>query len=467
MGNLSHKWLVVLSVLFGTFAVILNNSMLNPVLPELEDVFNTDAVGVSWILTMFMIMMGMTMPVTGYLGDRWGKKKVYIIGLALFATGSLIGAVSQWLSIVIIARAIQGIAGGLMMPNAMALIFQAFPKNQRGFAVGIYGVSVMIAPAIGPTIGGMIAENFDWYFLFLINLPFAFISMFFSIKFLKSTEPDPTRVFDWKGFVLITSGVGMVLYVLGQARDFEHALTGFNLTLLVLGALLIYMFIKYELKQKAPLLDLSIFKVKTYRYSIVATSAASIGLFSNLFLLPYLIQDGYGLSMVKTGLLFIPSALASGAFMTIGGRILDKKGPKLVVPTGLIVLTFACLMFGLVDLETSFWVLLIINIIHGMGLGFGNMPATTTGMNAIPDHLVAQGSAMNNLIRQTASSLGIVFFSVYFEIRRGMYQVSGLTTNEATLEAINEAFIVAAVIIAISVPFAYKMKGYQNDDKKE
>lgn len=158
-ASTTNKWLVIISVLFGTFTVILNNSMLNPVLPDFMYIFDSDAVGVSWILTIFMLSMGMTMPLTGYLGDRFGKKKVYIAGLLLFMTGSTLGALSQTLSMVIIARAVQGIAGGLMMPNAMALIFQAFPRNERGFAVGVYGISVMIAPAIGPTIGGIIAEK--------------------------------------------------------------------------------------------------------------------------------------------------------------------------------------------------------------------------------------------------------------------------------------------------------------------
>ncbi|TFB13691.1 DHA2 family efflux MFS transporter permease subunit [Filobacillus milosensis] len=467
MGKIDSKWLVVLSVLTGTFTVILNNSMLNPVLPEFMKIFDSDAVGVSWILTIFMIAMGMTMPVTGFLGDRFGKKRVYIAGLILFATGSVLGALSQWLSMVIIARAIQGIAGGLMMPNAMALIFQAFPRNERGFAVGIYGVAAMVAPAIGPTIGGIIAENFEWYWLFLFNLPFAFLSMFFSAKYLLRTESDPSRVFDWKGFAIITAGVGSVLYVLGQGRNFEEAMNYTNLALVIIGLLLIALFIWYELKIEKPLLELKVFKVKTYRYSIIATSSASIGLFSSLFLLPYLIQEAYNLSIIKTGLLFLPSALASGLFMTIGGRILDNKGPKLVVPTGLIILTFACLMFGFVDLSTSYWILMSLNIVLGIGLGLGNMPATTAGMNAIPDHLVAQGSAMNNLIRQISSSLGIVMFSVYYEVRRGQYiLLDELSVQEATLEAINEAFLLAAILVAVAVPFAFKMKGIQDEEKE-
>ncbi|WP_188207157.1 DHA2 family efflux MFS transporter permease subunit [Alkalibacillus aidingensis] len=464
MSNVAHKWLVVLSVLFGTFTVILNNSMLNPVLPEFMYIFDSDAVGVSWILTIFMIAMGMTMPLTGYLGDRFGKKSVYIIGLCLFMTGSILGALSQTLSMVIIARAIQGIAGGLMMPNAMALIFNAFPKNERGFAVGIYGISVMIAPAIGPTIGGIIAEGFNWVFLFLVNIPFALLSLMFSIKYLKPTQANPDLKFDFIGFIMVTIGVGSVLYVLGQGREIDAFMNFNNAVIFLVGFTMILVFIRYELKKEQPLLNLRIFKIKTYRYSILVTSAASIGLFSALFLLPYLIQEAFEMGMVATGLVFLPSALASGLFMSIGGKLLDKKGPKVVIPTGLALLSAASLAFGFVELTTAFWVIIVINIVHGLGLGFGNMPATTAGMNSIPDHLVAQGSAMNNLIRQFASSLGIVFFSVYYEIRRGnMMLLNEMSTQEATLQALNEAFIIAAIIIALAIPAALRMKGVQDE----
>lgn len=330
-------------------------------------IFDSDAVGVSWILTIFMLSMGMTMPLTGYLGDRFGKKKVYIAGLLLFMTGSTLGALSQTLSMVIIARAVQGIAGGLMMPNAMALIFQAFPRNERGFAVGVYGISVMIAPAIGPTIGGIIAENFSWYFLFLFNIPFGLLSLTLSSKYLKPTPSDPSLKFDWIGFSMVTAGVGSILYVLGQGREFESALTWTNLLLVIIGFILIVLFVRFELRQKQPLLDLTVFRIKTYRYSIMVTSAASIGLFSGLFLIPYLIQEALGLGLIETGLVFLPSALASGVFMTLGGKLLDLKGPKFVVPPGLVLLAGASLIFGFyVDLSTPYWLIVVFFAIHGL-----------------------------------------------------------------------------------------------------
>ncbi len=167
MRKIDPKWLVVMSVLFGTFTVILNNSMLNPTLPTFMDLFEADAVQVSWLLTIFMVSMGMTMPLTGYLGDRFGKKRIYIIGLVIFTAGSVMGALSVSLPMIIMSRFVQGTAGGLMMPIAMALIFNAFPKGERGTAVGIYGIAAMVAPAIGPTVGGVVIEYFEWPFCFV------------------------------------------------------------------------------------------------------------------------------------------------------------------------------------------------------------------------------------------------------------------------------------------------------------
>ncbi|WP_246202592.1 DHA2 family efflux MFS transporter permease subunit [Virgibacillus doumboii] len=418
MRKIDSKWLVVVSVLFGTFTVILNNSMLNPTLPTFMELFNTNAVAVSWMLTIFMVSMGMTMPLTGYLGDRFGKKRVYMTGLVIFMIGSISGALAPDLSMIIASRAIQGTAGGLMMPIAMALIFNAFPRQERGMAVGIYGIAAMVAPAIGPTVGGIVIEYFTWQFLFLFNIPFALAGVIFCARYLKPTEKNPDLKFDIVGFLLITSGVGSILYALGRGSTLELLLSPISISLIAVGIVLIIIFVIYENKQEQPLLNLAIFKIPTYSVSIAVTATASIGLFSGIFLLPLLIQEVYGMSEIQTGLLFLPAALLSGVFMTLGGKLLDMKGPKYVVPVGLLLLGGFTLALGFNTLSTSFWFILILHCFRSAGLGMCNMPATTAGMNAIPDNQVAQGSAMNNVIRQIFSSFGIVFFSIYYEVRR-------------------------------------------------
>ncbi|MBM7553258.1 MDR family MFS transporter [Thalassobacillus pellis] len=466
MSKLPSKWLVVVSVLFGTFTVILNNSMLNPTLPRFMEIFNTDAVAVGWMLTIFMVSMGMTMPLTGYFGDRFGKKKVYIAGLTIFIIGSICGALSTTLGLIIASRAIQGVAGGLMMPIAMALIFQAFPKDERGLAVGIYGVAAMVAPAIGPTVGGVIIQFFDWQWLFLFNIPFGLIGLLLSSKYLKPTETNPDIKFDAVGFVIVTAGIGSILYALGRGKTLDLLLSPVNMSLIIGGIIALIAFVYYENRQEQPLLNLSVFKVPTYTVSILVTSATSIGLFSGIFLLPLLIQNVYGLGEIKTGLLFLPAAAASGLFMSIGGRILDKKGPKYVVPPGLAIMAAATLGLSFLKLGTPYWWIMILNTIRGLGMGMGNMPATTSGMNAIPEGLVAQGSAMNSILRQISSSFGIVFFSIYYEVRRTVVAANTeMDMQAATLQTLNEAFLVSAVILIIAIPLSFILKGVEKDKK--
>ncbi|ARI78817.1 MDR family MFS transporter [Halobacillus mangrovi] len=467
MSKLPNKWLVVVSVLFGTFTVILNNSMLNPILPRFIEIFDSNAVAVGWILTIFMVSMGMTMPLTGYFGDRFGKKKVYLAGLAIFIGGSIMGFFSGSLGMVILSRAVQGMAGGLMMPIAMALIFNSFPRYERGLAVGVYGVAAMVAPAVGPTIGGFLIQYFDWPWLFAFNIPFGLTGLILSTKFLEPTETDPNKKFDLIGFIIVTSGIGAVLFALGRGRNIDSLFDTLNILLIIGGILALVLFVWYENRQDDPLLNLSVFKVPTYSVSIVVTSAASIGLFSGIFLLPLLIQNVYGLNEVMTGLLFLPAAAASGIFMSIGGRILDKKGPKYVVPPGLTIMAAATLGLSFLNLSTPYWLILLLNTIRGLGMGMGNMPATTSGMNAIPEHLVAQGSAMNNIIRQISSSLGIVFFSIYYEVRRAQVSAApDMDMQAATLQTLNEAFFVSAIVLLIALPFSFILKGVQEDEEE-
>lgn len=431
------------------------------------EIFQVDAVAISWILTIYMVATGMVMPLTGFLGEKYGKKKVYMTGLLVFIVGSLIGTFSSSLWMIILARAIQGAGGGLIMPTAMALIFNAFPKHERGLAVGIYGIALMVAPAIGPTVGGMLITFFDWPYLFITNLPFTIMGFLFSIKYLKETEKNPTLKFDVIGFILITLGIGSILYALGNSPTLALLLSPINVTLLIGGFVLIVAFIKYESTQEQPLLDLSIFKIPTYAISIAATSCASIGLFSGIFLLPLLLQQVYGIGEVQTGLLFLPAALMSGIFMSIGGRILDVKGPKYVVPLGLFIMGSLTVLLGFNTLATSFWTILMINVLRSAGLGMANMPASTAGLNAVKDHQVGQGSAINNILRQMTASFTIVFFSIYYEVRRGTLFAHNIEFRQASLQAINEAFIIAGVIILLVMPFAFFLKGPQDLQKSK
>ncbi|GAE27262.1 multidrug resistance protein [Halalkalibacter wakoensis JCM 9140] len=456
--NVSAKWMVVVAVLLGSFTMILNNSMLNPAVPQLMNVFGSDAVSTGWVITIFMVTMGMTVPVTGYLGDRFGKKKLYLIGLSIFVLGSLLGSFSWNLSSLIMFRGLQGIGGGIMMPLSMVLIFEAFPRNERGLATGVWGISAMMAPTIGPTLGGVILETFNWYYLFLVNVPFGLIGLYFAFRYLPKTEANKDITFDRYGFITITFGVGSILLALGRMSELAHVTEVANMALIAVGFVLLYLFVQIEKRVKQPLLNLSLFGVPTFTYSMVIASITSISLFASLFLIPLLIQQVYGLGPIVTGLIFLPSALLTGIFMNVGGRMLDRRGPKGVISTGLIIVAIGTVPLGLLQLETSLAVIFFWMAFRGIGMGLSSMPSTTTGMNSIPGHLVSRGSAMNNVIRQMSSALGIVFVSIYYEVRRGQLMPSLGSLEEASLRAINEGFIFVAILTALAIPAAFLLE---------
>ncbi|MDG5785870.1 MDR family MFS transporter [Evansella sp. AB-P1] len=453
MSKVPHKWLVVITVLLGTFTIILNNSMLNPSIPHLMNVFEADAVSTGWVITIFMVTMGITMPVTGYLGDKFGKKQLYMAGISIFVIGSILGALSWDLSSLIFFRGLQGIGGGMMMPTSMALIFEVFPRKERGLATGIYGIAAMLAPTIGPTLGGFIIEMGSWQWLFLCNIPTGVIGLIFAYFYLKQTAKVKGITFDLSGFITVTLGVGAILLALGRVSELAHLQDVVNISLLVFGFIALIIFVRIENRKEQPLLDLSIFRIPAYGYSIWISSISSISLFGGIFLIPLLIQHVYGYGAILTGLIFLPAALITGIFMSIGGRMLDRHGPAFVVTSGLTVVTIGNAFLGFLTMETALWVIFLLNAVRGLGMGLSTMPATTAGMNSIPGNMISRGSAMNNVFRQMSSALGIVFISVYFEVRRAQIVAgNGLGIEEASLQAVNEGFIAIAILTLLTIP---------------
>ncbi|MGM1020265.1 MAG: MDR family MFS transporter [Bacillota bacterium] len=454
----SEQWKVVITVMLGTFTVLLNNSSLNPAIPSFIKVFHTNAATASWLITIFLIMMGMTMPLTGYLADRFGKKKVYLSGLALFVTSSLLGSLSWGLTAVILCRGLQGMAGGLMIPLSLALIFEAFPKEERGKVTGIWGIAIMAAPMLGPTVGGIVLSLSSWQVLFLMNVPTGLLGLLLGIRYLTAARSNPSRTFDSSGFITVTLGVGFILFALGRTTTAAELIAPLHILLFLAGAALLVLFVRMELVKEQPLLNVHIFKIPTYSLSVIVASVQAIAMFGSIFLVPMLVQNVYGYDAMMTGLVFLPSAICTGWFVTIAGKQLDHKGPKGIIRTGLIITCAATAMFGMLQMNSPLWMIFVLMMLRGIGLGLSNMPATTAGLNAIPDELVAQGSAMNNVMRRLTSSLGMVVISIYFEVRKTQLLVAGYSVETGTLQAIREGFIGMSILILLTIPAAFFLK---------
>jgi MFS family permease len=411
--------LVAATALLGTVAVSLNNTALNPAIPQFITVFGIDAVAASWVITAFMICMGVTMPATAWLGNRFGKKRVYLTGLALFLAGSCLGALAPSMAWVIAARCIQGVAGGLMIPLSLALVFEVYPKEERGRISGWWGMAVMLAPAVGPLVGGLLVQFSSWHMLFAFNIPVGLAGWIIGRYWLPSPAARTPQKFDWQGFLLATIGVGTLLAALSRVKGMAGISDPFNIGLVMAALLCLACFVHVELRQQAPLLNLRIFAEPSYSLSVVVVAVQSVGMFA--------------------------TAVTAGLCSTLGGRLLDKHGPRIGVAAGLVCSALATMGLGLAGAQASLWLVVALMAARGVGLGLSYMPVTTAGLNAIPEHLVTEGAAMNNILRRIIASLAVVAVSLYFELRRAQL-------GDAI--ALKEIFIAIGLLLLATVPVA-------------
>lgn len=448
---------VLVVVIAGAFTVILNNSVVNVAVPGLMQVFQVNADGIQWVLSGYMLAMGVIIPVTGFLADKWGSKKVYMAGFVTFLVGSVLGAVAWQVDVLVFSRVVQGLGGGLIMPVSMVILYQVVPRERIGGALGIWGIAAMVAPAIGPVLSGYIVQFYHWSLLFWVNVPVALIGLWLAKGYLpEPRELKETRL-DKKGLALVVIASFTLLYSLGQG----HIMGWQSPVILGLLAIAVFCgiwFVQVERNHNDPLLDLKVFKVVPFTMSGIIVSVGSMGLFAVLYLVPVFLQVVQNRTPVETGILLIPAALATAVTMPVAGKIFDLIGGKLVVAIGLLLTTWSTWELGKLTFDTSYFFVMGWLAVRGVGLGFSLMPATTSGLNAIPAAGVSRASAIINTLRQVAAALGIAAFTLIFQMRETAY-LAHLSQQEAAARAIGDAFLVAAILSALTIPLAFYLGG--------
>lgn len=451
--NPARRW-VVLNVLLGTLTVSLNNSSLNPALPAFMTAFEIGPLLATWIVAGFMTSMGVTMPLTSFLSQRMGRKRLYLWGVALFIGGSLMGALADSIAMVIAARVVQGIASGLMIPLSLAIIFSVYAKDERGRVTGLWGAAVMLAPAVGPLCGSLLLEWFSWRSLFLMNVPIGLIALLMGLGVLPDSEPTERKPFDLTGYVLIASGIGLLMVAISRMHHADALLEPANVGMLLAAVACLAVFVQVELRREAPLLNLRIFALRGYRLSVVIAVVQSVGMFECLVLLPLLVQTVLGYSAIWTGLSLLCTAVFASLFGRIGGSALDRHGPRRVVAIGLLLTGLSTLALGLLKSDAGIGLVFGLMMVRGAGLGLSYMPVTTAGLNALPEPMVTQGAAMNNISRRLVSSLAIVIASLWLEFRLAAAGAEAQLT--ATPSAISEVFFATGVLILLALPCAWR-----------
>lgn len=447
-----RAWVVV-NVLLGTMTVSLNNSSLNPALPAFMQAFAIGPLMATWIVAAFMTSMGMTMPLTSFLNQRLGRRRLYLWGVALFIGGSLLGALADSIALVIAARVVQGIASGLMIPLSLAIIFAVYAKDERGRVTGLWGAAVMLAPAVGPLCGSLLLEWFSWRSLFLMNVPIGVVALLMGLAVLPASEPAERKPFDLAGYLLIASGIGLLMIAISRLHHAAALANPLNLGLLLVALLCLAAFVRLELRREAPLLNLRIFALRGYRLSVIIAVVQSVGMFECLVLLPLLVQTVLGYSAIWTGLALLCTAVFASLFGRMGGSALDRHGPRRVVSIGLLLTGLSTLALGLLPANAAIGLVFALMMLRGAGLGLSYMPVTTAGLNALPEPMVTQGAAMNNISRRLVSSLGIVIASLWLEFR---LVDGGVQAQAGMSSAISEVFVATGLLILLALPCAWR-----------
>lgn len=460
------RWLVVVNVLLGTLTVSLNNSSLNPALPAFMEAFDIGPLLATWIVAAFMVSMGITMPLTSFLSQRMGRKSLYLWGVALFVCGSLLGALANSIALVIAARVVQGIASGLMIPLSLAIIFSVYAKGERGRVTGLWGAAVMLAPALGPLCGSLMLEWFSWRSLFLMNVPIGLLALILGVGVLPASEASERKPFDLAGYLLIATGIGLLMIAVGRLRHAEALTDPLNLGMLLAAILCLVAFVRLELNRASPLLNLRIFALRGYRLSVIIAVVQSVGMFECLVLLPLLVQVVMGYSAIWTGLSLLCTALFASLFGHVGGKWLDRHGPRGVVLWGLLLTGGATLGLGVLGAGASIGVVFFLMMVRGAGLGLSYIPITTAGLDALPEPMVTQGAAMNNISRRLVSSLAIVIASLWLEFRLTA-ETGGGVVSMASSGAISEVFMATGILILLALPCAWRFPVHASDEPAE
>lgn len=406
------SWILpVLVMLIGAFMAILDSSIVNVAIPTMMNNFQTTVSKIQWVTTIYMLTLGVVVPASGWLGEFLGYKRLYIYSLIVFTLGSALCSLAWSEDVLIGARVIQALGGGMIMPTMMTMIYMLVPRSKMGSAMGIFGLTVLLAPAIGPTLGGYLVEYVNWRWIFTVNLPIGVIGTFLAIAGLPEFPSRKAGKFDLLGFVLSSAGLFCLLLALSQGQDWGWTSLPIVL-LLYFGLALLGVFVYQELTTLNPLLDLRVFKYPTYALGNLMLVVMTIGLFGGLFYIPYFLQTVRGMGALQTGILMLPPALVSGMMTPISGRLYDRFGPKIPVGVGTLVLAYATYLFTKIDVNTPLSSIVLWNMLRAAGMGFAMMPLQTALMSVLPNEQIGRGSAIVNIVRQVASSLGLAVLTL-------------------------------------------------------
>lgn len=451
-----NKFPIVAVLLAGAFLAILNQLLLATAIPHIMDDLNLTENTAQWVTTIFMLVNGIMIPITAFLIETFTTRKLFLTAMIIFAAGTLFCALSPNFALLMVGRIIQAAGAGIMMPLMMTIFLLIFPIEKRGTAMGMVGLVISFAPAIGPTLSGWIIEHYPWRSLFYVILPFAIIDIIIAFFVMKNVTTQTFPKVDVLSIILSTLGFGGLLYGFSSAGNYGWS-SPVVIGTLIVGAISLTVFILRQLKLVQPILEFRVFKNKTFTITTAIGMIAFVGLIGAETILPIYMQNMAGFTALESGIMILPGAMLMGIMSPITGRIFDRIGARWLVITGLSIMIVTTFLFTNLTPTTSLTYLSVVFAVRMFGISMIMMPATTAGLNQLPNRLIPHGTAMNNTMRQVSASIGT---AALITIMTATALDTGKNVDPSALvHGVNNAFYVITGLSVLALILSFYIKG--------
>jgi MFS transporter, DHA2 family, multidrug resistance protein len=455
-----YRWLVLLTVMVGMMASFASSTIVNVAIPDMSAYFRLGQEQVQWVSAGFMFSMTLSLALTPWLLARYGLRRTYSAAVLLLAAGGIAGGVSPDFSLVVAARIAEGFAAGVLQPIPNVVILRGFGPSEQGRAIGIFGFGVVLAPALGPTMGGFLVEHLGWRSIFFFMVPFSAIALEMARRYLPAVSSlvEERRPFDWIGLACLSAAT---LFLLGGLAEVQHGAALLSWGLLGIGALGFGALVAQQLRSAHPLLHLRLFAHRQFAMGAIVAFAYGIGIFGSTYLLPLFLQMALRYAPSASGLVLLPAGLALAIVMPLSGRLADRFRPSLLAAGGMLVLAASLALTAGVDAATPYAALVAWVVLGRVGMGF-ILPGLSLGMvRGLAPADFPQAASMSGFIRQLGGAIGVSLVGTALEWRlraHGIDTADRAAVAAQGLFAFQEIFLILAAVAALAVLAAWFMR---------
>ena len=461
------RWLLLLSVMIGTMASIMSSTIINVAIPDMSHYFLLGQDRAQWVSSGFMVAMTVSMLTTPWLLARYGYRHTYVGTMLLLMVGGIVGGFANNFGLVLAARVAEGLAAGVVQPIPAIIIMRAFAPHEQGRASGLFGMGVVLAPAIGPSIGGVLVDLFGWRSIFFMVVPFCLLSLWMAYRYVPTTSPGGAMAnrkgagLDWRG--LLMGAVGTLCLLNGMV-ELHGRNTQQAVALLLAAAAIFVTFVWWQrhlsAKGQAPLMNLALFAYRPFAMGSVVAFIYGTALFGSTYLLPVYMQLGLNLSASHVGTILLPAGLVLAVTIAGVGRLADQQPTWLLVSIGLALLSASFALMSTLTLVTGLWALVALSILGRVGLGF-ILPSLNLGsLRPLPESLLSQGSSAINFARMLGGAIGVSLCGIVLEWRLAVHgdSLTNASSSPARLAAFNESFLMLAALCALAMLAAWQLR---------